>query len=103
MDPTPPHIPHPPRHHLVVVIIMQGPGRIPSSRSGEILDLSKDTFHHPAVREPWCELSPPLMGLGSFDILRDRSLPGAYERVKDKGGAGGDATTAIHIVESGRK
>lgn len=90
----------------------QGPGRIPSSRSGEILDLSKDTFHHPAVRAPWCELSPPLAGWGSFDVLREggglRNGAGggaAYERIHDDGGGGagkGAGATAINIG-SGRK
>lgn len=46
----------------------QGPGQVPSSRSGEILDLSKDTFHHPAVRAPWCELTLPRSSLGSIDL-----------------------------------
>lgn len=89
---------------------IQGPGRVPSSRSGEILDLSKDTFHHPAVRAPWCELSPPMAGWGSFEVLREgssgglRTPGGAYERLREDGlaakGAGG--ATAIQIG-SGRK
>lgn len=82
----------------------QGPGRIPSSHSGEILDLSKDTFHHPAVRAPWCELSPPLAGFGSFEILRDGGLRNggsgaAYERIQEGGGGDnkGGGATAINI------
>jgi hypothetical protein len=100
--PSPPH-PHPPpttptptpRNKQTNKPTKQGPGRIPASRSGEILDLSKDTFHHPAVREPWCELSPPLAGWGAVDALRggggggggDGSgalkVGGAYERIRD--------------------
>lgn len=80
------------------------------------MDLSKDTFHHPAVRAPWCELTPPLTGRGSFDLLRvgvagsGGSLrtpggTGAYERVPDEGGKGGPPggdATAIQIG-TGRK
>lgn len=50
----------------------RGPGKVPSSRTGEILDLGKDTFHHPAVRAPWCEITqnvPRASGGNSFDIM----------------------------------
>ncbi len=62
----------------------RGPGKVPSSRSGEILDLAKDTFHHPAVRAPWCESSFPT-GRNSFDLVM---LQGAA-RAGTGGGGGG--------------
>jgi hypothetical protein len=44
----------------VCLCAWQGPNKAPTTQSGEVLDLQKDTYHHPAVRAPWCELSRPL-------------------------------------------
>lgn len=43
-----------------VVSYWQGPSGVAVTRGGEILDLSRDTYQHPAVRAPVCEISRPI-------------------------------------------
>eukprot|EP00624_Nannochloropsis_granulata_P001554 evm.model.NODE_17682_length_3311_cov_23.115374.1 len=65
----------------------RGPGKVPSSRTGEILDLAKDTFHHPAVRAPWCETSqnvPRASGGNSFDIMMLQGRAGVSGNTYDR-------------------
>lgn len=65
----------------------RGPGKVPSSRTGEILDLGKDTFHHPAVRAPWCETSqnvPRASGGNSFDIMMLQGRAGVIGNPYDR-------------------
>jgi len=57
---------------------------VATSSKGEILDLSRDTYQHPSVRAPVCEVSRPLPR-ESFDLGSSST----------NGGGGGGAVDSV--------
>lgn len=71
---------------------------MPATPSGELLDLARDTYHHPAIRTPWAELprpSPEAVA-DALDATGTRDTPGpAKARAASQGPGGGNASQPL--------